>query len=204
MTLRILCFGASITAGYHRHGLAYHPYAIRLKQRLQQYYLSRKIEIEIDAVPGDRVIGGRYANRLEKRCRDGVKKFDYMLIQGGGNDLLQGSSPEEVFEGLKNLWKIALDSGAHVLGLTITKIAGPSEAIQARYGTLNALIINHIVPGFLSVDVCRALPWPTDSTKQRQIWDDGLHFTPLGYNVIGDTIAETLLKLMKPLSDAKI
>lgn len=32
-----------------------------------------------------------------------------------------------------------------------------------------------------------------------ELWDDGLHFTPQGYDMIGTLVTERLLELLKPL-----
>jgi hypothetical protein len=36
----------------------------------------------------------------------------------------------------------------------------------------------------------------TDEESRDKIWDDGLHFTPHGYSVMGDHIASRLVELM--------
>jgi hypothetical protein len=37
----------------------------------------------------------------------------------------------------------------------------------------------------------------TDEANRDKIWDDGLHFTPHGYSVMGDHIANRLADLVK-------
>ena len=189
-SLRILCFGASITAGFHRFGLAHHPYALRLEERLKERFPQAEIDIDIDAFSGDRVIAGQYFSRLELRCTGKHKiKYDWIIMQGGGNDLGFGRAPERIYEELKNLWRIALDSGAKVLALTVTETADRRTTMRARYDALNRMIMDHKEGGFHVADVCSALPWVTDIEEQRRLWDDGLHFTPAGYDAIGDSIA---------------
>lgn len=34
--------------------------------------------------------------------------------------------------------------------------------------------------------------------ERHEIWDDGLHFTPAGYEKIGNMVADALLKIMDP------
>lgn len=81
-TLRILCFGNSLTAGYWHWGLEYHPYAIKLKELLQQS-LSRdelllppdtEIVIDVEGLPGDLAISppGRFLGRMEGRCTSSI------------------------------------------------------------------------------------------------------------------------------------
>ena len=123
-SLRILCFGASITAGLYRFGLLHHPYALRLEERLKQSLPKTNIEIDIDALSGDTVIAGEYSSRLIPRCKgDNRKQYDWIIMQGGGNDLGRGRAPERIYEEMMKIWRVALDSGAKVLALTVTERA---------------------------------------------------------------------------------
>lgn len=205
-SLRVLCFGASITAGFHRFGLAHHPYAIRLEERLKSILPSTKIEIDIDALSGDRVIGGEYPSRLKPRCtRDGERRlYDWVIVQGGGNDLGFGHPPEQIYEELRKVWKMALDSGARVMALTITETDDRSSRTRAKYEALNRMVMGHREDRFYATDICGAIPWPVEVAEQRRIWDDGLHFKKVGYDMIGDTIADRLKDVTENFALAKI
>lgn len=69
--LSILCFGNSLTAGFHQYGLEYHPYAEKLEERLKEVFPSHAIRIDVDGVPGDLVITppGRFLTRMQEKCR---------------------------------------------------------------------------------------------------------------------------------------
>ena len=204
-SLRILCFGASITAGLYRFGLAHHPYAIRLEARLKQGLPSTKIDIDVDAVSGDRVIGGTYFDRLRPRCSKTEKgAYDWIVIQGGGNDLGFGQTPEKIYEELRKVWKIALDSGARVMALTVTETSDRSARTRARYDALNRMIMGYREDRFHVADVCSALPWPLEEIEQRRLWDDGLHFKTVGYDTMGDIIAAKLIGQMQGSLVSKI
>lgn len=48
-----------------------------------------------------------------------------------------------------------------------------------------------------TLDLFDLMPYHSESKETREeIWDDGLHFTPYGYNVMGDYIAQCLVKLL--------
>lgn len=194
-SLRILCFGASITAGFHHFGLSHHPYAIRLGERLKQYLRCRtSIEIEVDGLSGDSVIDGEYFDRLEPRCK--TEEYDWIVVQGGGNDLGFGRTPQAIYEELQKIWRLARGKRAKVLALTVTETSDRSKAGRARYSTLNELVRQHKEDGFHVADVERAIPWPSEVKEQRRIWDDGLHFNKVGYDMMGDAIAQRLLEIM--------
>ena len=45
------------------------------------------------------------------------------------------------------------------------------------------------------------MPYHSMSEENReQIWDDGLHFTPYGYNVMGDHIAKRLVDILATMT----
>jgi hypothetical protein len=66
----ILCFGNSLTAGYHQYGLNYHPYAWELEEKLKAAFPSHTFQVDVDGLPGDLVIHppGRFLPRLQRRC----------------------------------------------------------------------------------------------------------------------------------------
>jgi hypothetical protein len=40
-----------------------------------------------------------------------------------------------------------------------------------------------------------------DPERRKEIWDDGLHFKPKGYNVMGQEIAKKLVELVAEIKD---
>lgn len=70
-TLRILCFGDSLTDGYSAHGTERYPYSERLEARLRAVPQLRGTQLEIvtDGVPGDMVSWQRFAKRMEDACK---------------------------------------------------------------------------------------------------------------------------------------
>ncbi|KAL8957868.1 MAG: hypothetical protein Q9183_005949 [Haloplaca sp. 2 TL-2023] len=204
--LRILCFGASITAGHYHFGLKHHPYAIRLKSRLQETLPSHTITIEIDGLSGDQVINGHYMSRLQRRLNDNNngsnnKKYDWLILQGGGNDLGSGTDPDPIFLELQKLWKMGLSGGMRVMALTVTETNTEDSQTKARYQKLNDMVRGHEEQGFFVADVCKRIPyWSMDPELRRKVWDDGLHFKPLGYDMFGDAIADRLLEIVQDIS----
>ncbi|KAL8724011.1 MAG: hypothetical protein Q9181_007030 [Wetmoreana brouardii] len=184
--LRILCFGASITAGHYCFGLKHHPYAIRLKHRLKESLPSYNIIIDVDGLAGDRVLGGQYLPRLTPHIHAAAgKKYDWLIFQGGGNDLGWGMKSDSIFDELTKLWRLCLDGGAKVMALTVTETANESTQTRERYDELNKLIKGFRDGNFAVADVCQRVPYAAmDPELRKVIWDDGLHFKPSGYDLI--------------------
>lgn len=64
-TLRIFCFGDSLTAGYSSYGAVYHPYSIALTKLLAVYLSDTQIVATDNGMPGDVVSQGAFAQRFE-------------------------------------------------------------------------------------------------------------------------------------------
>ncbi|KAL8667757.1 MAG: hypothetical protein Q9168_007193 [Polycauliona sp. 1 TL-2023] len=202
--LRVLCFGASITAGYYSFGLRQHPYATRLKYRLQARLSSHQIQLQVDGLSGDRVIGGQYLSRLQAQF-DPTRKDenpDWIIFQGGGNDLLSGEEPGVIFEEMKRLWQFSLHRGTKVLALTVTDTEDQRPQTRRLYSELNQMIMGHQHPNFFGADLFGKIQYTDMSQEERKlVWDDGLHFKPRGYDMIGDAVADRLLAIIQTPSN---
>ena len=98
-SLRILCFGDSLTAGYTSWGLEFHPYADHLRVGLQQSLSTSEIEIDVAGLSGDQVRGS-YLPRIKSKCAHTQTPYDWIIVMGGTNDLGWGQSPDDIYEGL--------------------------------------------------------------------------------------------------------
>ncbi|KAL8652389.1 MAG: hypothetical protein Q9226_004292 [Calogaya cf. arnoldii] len=199
--IRVLCFGASITAGWYNSGLQRHPYAIRLKDRLRKALPSYNVEVDIDGQSGDRVVGGEYLSRLEPYFNviGGKKgKIDWLVFQAGGNDLLSGEEPAAICEAMKKLWQISLQGSTKVMALTVTDTEDQRPETRESYTKLNEMIKSYQQEGFFVADVFSKIRYSEMSEEMRKIvWDDGLHFKPAGYDMMGDVVADRLLEVLK-------
>ncbi len=63
--LRILCFGDSLTCGYPIGN----PYAGRLAEMIEEAFPGRRVECEVEGLPGDLVTNGEYMPRMERSCK---------------------------------------------------------------------------------------------------------------------------------------
>jgi lysophospholipase L1-like esterase len=63
--LRILCFGNSLTCGWPVDN----PYAKQLARKIEEKFPGRKVEYEVNGLPGDLVTRDGYYNRLQRSCK---------------------------------------------------------------------------------------------------------------------------------------
>lgn len=197
--VRILCLGASITAGWTQLGLRYYPYANTLEARLKEAFPDGRFSVQVDGLPGDTVIQGQYVMRLRSLVSTATSPWDWVIVQGGGNDLVSCREPKQIFEALRNVWSIAIDAGSKVIALTVTKTVGESEGLARRYDALNELIVREEHEKLYSVDVSQMLPPATiDNVMITRIYDrDGLHLAKKGYELMGDAIASSLIEMIR-------
>lgn len=158
-TLRILCYGDSLTSGYTSG--PDHPYSLTLLRVLSQAFPSLSITADTDGAPGDVVCtpGSRFLSRIEPKflTRAGGTPYDWTLVLGGTNDLALGSGADQIFEALRRVWGVPLSRGGRVLACTVPEAAaGPNvrqaggtaggdvfERVDRKRNALNELIRNH-------------------------------------------------------------
>lgn len=163
-SLRILCFGDSLTAGYSGYGYFHYPYAAQLRKRLKEDMPDTEATIEVAGLSGDRVIAGQYMRRIQGSCEKAQDvPYDWIIVLGGTNDLGWGERPDHIYEGLsrwmtlldssgrltfcvcpsEEIWRLALDTGANVLALSVLEGEHTSGDIVQRRKELNNRIAYH-------------------------------------------------------------
>ena len=212
--MNVLCFGDSLTAGYHDHGKAFAPYGNHLKQLLT---LSSRtpVNLKIKGIVGEMTHKQMVSRLPEVLGNSSV--FDWVVILGGTNDILhvKNFADDQEFLGqLENVWQpriakdieklhtIAHNYGAHTMLLTI-----PENAIEEwpGYRILKTMRtkINNALKQYANqnrnkvalCDIAQKLPRHSLSPQQEALfWDDHLHMTPRGYNRMADEV----FKCLKP------
>lgn len=144
-TLRILCFGDSLTAG--SSSSPDHPYSHHLTTTLTRAFPSLTIDAQTDGLPGDTVSlpVSRFLRRIEPPflSRGGGTPFDWTIILGGTNDLGFGVEPERVFESLRKIWAVPLSKGGQVLACTVPDAGTKRQQDVDARAELNGLIRGH-------------------------------------------------------------
>lgn len=149
-SLRILCFGDSLTSGYAQLGTISHPYSQRLTTVLSASFPSLNIDAHTDGLPGDLVCtaGSRFLRRIEPKflTKGGGTPYDWTVVLGGTNDLAFQFTAEEIYKALRDVWDVALSKGGRVLACTVPEAGAKGkigERVKARRDELNELILNH-------------------------------------------------------------
>lgn len=149
-SLRILCFGDSLTSGYSQLGSISHPYSQRLTSVLSASFPSLTIDAHTDGLPGDLVCtaGSRFLRRIEPKflTKGGGTPYDWTVVLGGTNDLAFQFTAEDIYKALRDVWDVALSKGGRVLACTVPEAGAKGkigERVKARRDELNELILGH-------------------------------------------------------------
>ncbi|KAG9237272.1 SGNH hydrolase-type esterase domain-containing protein [Amylocarpus encephaloides] len=207
-SLNILCFGDSLTAGFSFvHGLEHlHPYEVAMKATLQAAFPTYKVTTDVQGVSGDQVLTppGGFLTRMDICFKEThpVSPYTHAVILGGTNDLYQQTSPSVLFQALKEVWAIPLEHKTTVLALTVPECPICENVPVERYDKLNNAILEREKVGsggdqFHTLDLYHIIPWVSLPEERRKaLWDDGVHFSPEGYNLMGQVIARELIKII--------
>ncbi|PVH72044.1 GDSL-like Lipase/Acylhydrolase [Cadophora sp. DSE1049] len=198
--LRILCFGDSLTEGYSMYGMQWTPYSETLQTRLDEQLGNEwNVEIETDGVSGQLVTAG-FKKRMEGlygATRTRERPYDWIIFLGGTNDLAYSISPTKIHDEIKAITALPLETGAKVLMLTVPECGVKNAKLDERRDELNGLISGDGREGVHTLDLHALIPYHSMPSAERDdIWDDGLHFTPQGYERVGLMVARRLLELL--------
>ncbi|KAJ4417537.1 hypothetical protein N0V82_006096 [Gnomoniopsis sp. IMI 355080] len=122
---------------------------------------------------------------------EGKKRFDWAIVLGATNDIGVFAEVDDIMAALKETWSIPLSHGCKVLAVTVPRATIDKDYPQLvqRRSELNQGIREYKADGFHVFDLHDVLPCDQDHAR---FWDDAIHFTPAGYDFIGDKIGEAL------------
>lgn len=205
---RILCYGDSLTAGFCCHGSRFIPYATTLKSKLinamnsdievdhygfsgwtAQEMLSSSHEGEVQDFTGSK--GPGLARALQN------KQYSLLILMAGTNDIGSGTKADAVFKHIKDLIQFAEKSNTRVLNIGIpdTKHQGPGW-LSSRRQTVNTMLARHAED---QKKWLTFMPCPVTLSSPEYFDPDGLHFSPAGYEALGQGLAQDVCKILQEL-----
>ncbi|KAI1119651.1 GDSL-like Lipase/Acylhydrolase [Nemania sp. NC0429] len=193
--LRILCFGDSLTCGYPVDN----PYAAKVAEKIEAAFPGRKVECEVEGMPGDLVTTGLFLERMRMSWASLKHPYDWTIVLGGTNDLGWGRSADAIIEGLKRAWGIPLSKGGKVMALTILETKGNFPTIIEKRDEVNDVIRSHEKESFFHFDLSKELPYHNMPPQDRgKYWDpDGVHLQAAGYDLMGEKIGDALVRILR-------
>ena len=144
--------------------------------------------------------------RLRKTLADAAEQGHYyrwVIILGGIHDLGYGVRPQTIFDGLKQMYQMVYEHGANLVVMTVNETGRlkTNDPRDADRQCLNELIKkyaweNHWAGGrrTFCVDINAANLWHrSDVDEKRRLWDDHMHLTPAGYDLMGILVFKTIV-----------
>lgn len=197
--ISVLCFGDSITKGYYCYGCQYHPYSNKLEHYLKEHYGLKDIKITSSGVNGEVV-----HDQMEKRLKEtlAADRFDYVIILGGLNDLAYHDTEEGIdliVGSFRNMYKL-LDDNTHVKKFIHITVPYCKHDTISEYKTckddLNNKILGLHSDKRYTVDLSDHNRYKfnyllIDEELRKVYWDDNLHFTPDGYDLLAKCVFES-------------
>jgi lysophospholipase L1-like esterase len=212
---KILCFGDSLTAGYYNSGYQFRPYA---------YVVSEKLGVSCDHVGLSGWTVGQMRNRIDDdRCKDvcgrqwkglrsklrcgqhdsggGGDGFTHVVVMAGTNDL--GDLMYDKRDGLKTtvaglqyLHEICWEAGCKTVALSIPEHPEEPEypKMKELRSTVNRMLREWVEENASQVSYCDISEQLTHS--EPELWDDGLHFSVVGYETLGSLVAQHMSQVL--------
>jgi len=183
----------------------FHPYAGALEASLRAAFPQMNVSTDVQGYNGDQTecptgICPGFVPRMERLYQKPteINHYDWAVILGGTNDLNWKKDAAEIYSSLQKVWSIPLSHGTKVLALTIPECGGCGDLVDERRDVLNELILNHKADNFYTFNLHDSVPyWSLPDEVRKIIWDDIVHFTPKGYDLVGHRIAEKLEQLIQ-------
>jgi lysophospholipase L1-like esterase len=202
--LRILAIGDSLTAGYYHRGRDYHPYANHLLHLFAS--AKRPVIMHEKGVNGDLVVPFMLHRLKAILTNSSHFPYDWIIILGGTNDLSHNSLAKRIFyEGLKPMYDMALRQWQGHTKLAVmtvfenarfSAVDAPEKERQALNEMIRSFAINHKnQDNVCLVNLDKGIPHYdlNDSNKQEFIWDDKVHLTPAGYDLMATLVFKAIM-----------
>jgi acyl-CoA thioesterase I len=198
LTVTIICFGDSLTAGFqsptqeHPAGQET-PYGLFLRERL-----GPTVDIRVSGICGE--LTGEMAMRFRRDVLD--HQPGHVVILGGTNDLGWNARPSDIMRNLVKMYELARASGITPVPVTVPSVridvTGGSPDADTWLGqhlerrrVLNAAIQEYAASKHLTcVDLFTATADPETSQLAAPYSNDGLHLTTAGYRLLASLLCD--------------
>jgi lysophospholipase L1-like esterase len=195
---RVLCYGDSLTAGTTSSDYVPYPYAPHLEAALQR---EDNVVVRHVGLPGwatssmlDQVDGPAGLRTAIQAIS--MPSLSLVVILAGTNDQGYGdASVDEITDNLLKLHRIAWETGVpRTLAVGIPPSGYQTADREARQ------VVNEVNDRLRETSegcTMAYAPFPFPYEEDGENWDeDGLHFTPIGYQALGESLAPVVRRIL--------
>lgn len=205
--LRVLAHGDSITEGWINTAWIKMPWTPKLQQQLQQKLGGDwRVEVQNGGLGGAGVLDALNP-LLQSQLADARgkgKPYHFIVFEAGINDILmKNQKAPEIFERMKEMWRAANAEGSTVLVIPTLPTNAQGDAENQRR-ELTSKVRQYVAEqnasgnsGLVLVDMESAFDYYKLSEQRRkELFDDGIHLTQAGYDLMGDLVYQALVRAM--------
>ena len=195
---RILCVGDSITEGYYKGGTSFHPYSKKLSELLNAEKNHVSYIVYNEGKSGECV--NPAMTKKMPQLIDKYKRLDLAIIIGGTNDFTkERCNDADLFNDIKSLHEMVHKEGGKTVAVTIPdsnapKLPGRNER-EKEWENVNDKLRAYAKENekVILCDLAEELPFRTmDDDERKLLWDDDLHYTPMGYDKMAEIIYDVI------------
>lgn len=205
--LKIFCFGDSLTSGSSPPLLESFPYAPHLQNELRKQTDNDDLLVRWKGFPGwtssDLLLGGGLSMTLDQIQLKTGSHVDLVIIIAGTNDLAYEKDADVIFNNIKKIHQIAHEKSIPTLSFGIPDSSWQQQSVETA---LLRKDVNHKLYQWSKNNENDSLvhykPFPIEQfDRSSGFWaPDGLHFSPLGYEHLGTSMAPAVISLLSRLN----
>jgi lysophospholipase L1-like esterase len=190
----ILAFGDSLTKGYYCNGIKYHPYSIKMNKLFEEKNMNFKVI--------DLGVNGETTSRMLDRIKKTespylLTGYALVIIYGEANDL-ETISAKKIANNLIQIHNFI--NKQNVKSVHVTLPENECDKFFSFYAKkrkkTNEIIKKEITDNknIILCDLDQEIKF-SKMTKQekKKYWDDYIHLTPEGYELMGEIIFKSIL-----------
>eukprot|EP01083_Nonionella_stella_P067073 177159_1 len=220
--LNILCFGASLVAGFYKdwdnwyldeetqkpNATFYSPFSNTLQSLIISNFKMDKSELNIvtRGVPGQCAVN--MMDRLNKCLKEHKNiQFDLVMICAGTNDIAWVKDTQKIIDKIIEMHAFCHTNGIKSVIITIPECERQNDAVIQKRNEINNSLKQYADSNPNNVmlfDLYSKLKYHCLDTEKKELyWNDGLHFTPVGYKYWGQMIYQFLLPWIQQIYKQK-
>ena len=207
--IRVFCYGDSLTSGTSPPEFQEYPYAPHLERALRSSLSATafasatgqtkpEVMVRHYGLPGwttQKMVQEQHGVHGLKTLLQQHAPIHIAIILAGTNDLGYSSSNDDIIRNLMTLHDICWNDAIQPQQCHVVAIGIPPSAFQAQYSDIAARVVA------LNLDLAQVcarqpdrltfVPFPIPSwNRNDDRWSpDGLHFSPKGYQMLGESLA---------------